>query len=193
MAPDERPKLPGAPSTPNHPTPLRFAYAVVGFIVAITGGLGNALVSVNLPNLQGILGADSTEVAWLPAAYVMTNVSINLLLVKFRQQFGLRLFTEAFLVLYALVTFAHLFVNDLNSAIAVRAAHGMAGAALSVLGLYYMQQAFPAKWRLKSIAVGLGASQLALPMARYHYRKYPVTNSPLKRLPFQVRLLLQFN
>ncbi|MFC6520705.1 MFS transporter [Undibacterium arcticum] len=127
---------------------------------------GNELVAFNLLNLQGILGSYSPEVAWLPAAYVMTNVSMNLLLVKFRQQFGLRLFTEAFLVLYALVTFAHLFVNDLNSAIAVRAAHGMAGAALSTLGLYYMLQAFPAKWRLKGIAVGLGASQLALPMAR---------------------------
>ncbi len=36
----------------------------------------------------------------------MTNVSINLLLVKFRQQFGLRAFTEGFLVLYVLVTFS---------------------------------------------------------------------------------------
>ncbi|PUA19855.1 MFS transporter [Glaciimonas sp. PCH181] len=164
--PDERPTLPGSPSTPAHSTPLRFAYGIVGFIVAITGGLGNALVSANLINLQGTLGAYSTEVAWLPAAYVMTNVTMSLLLVKFRQQFGLRLFTEAFVALYALVTFAHLFVNDLSSAIAVRAAHGMAGAALSTLGLYYMLQAFPAKWRLKGIAVGLGAAQLALPIAR---------------------------
>ena len=41
----------------------------------------------------------------LPAVYVMTNISINLLLVKFRQQYGLRAFTEGFLVLYVLVTF----------------------------------------------------------------------------------------
>ncbi|RYX97852.1 MAG: MFS transporter [Comamonadaceae bacterium] len=158
--------MPGSPSTPNHRTALRWAYAIVGFIVAITGGLGNALVSANLLNLQGTLGAYASEVAWLPAAYVMTNVSMNLLLVKFRQQFGLRLFTEAFLVLYALVTFAHLFVNDLNSAIAVRAAHGMVGAALSSLGLYYMLQAFPQKWRLKGLVIALGTSQLAMPIAR---------------------------
>jgi MFS family permease len=96
----------------------------------------------------------------------MTNVSINLLLVKFRQQFGLRAFTEVFLVLYALVTFAHLFVNDIESAIAVRAAHGMVGAALSSLGLYYMIQAFPQKWRLKALVLGLGTAQLATPLAR---------------------------
>ncbi|PHN33358.1 MFS transporter [Pseudomonas sp. ICMP 561] len=165
-APHERPTMPGSPSTPLHSTPKRWAYALVGVIVALTGGLGNALVVANLPYLQGSLGATTAEVAWLPAAYVMTNVSMNLVLVKFRQQFGLRTFTELFLVLYALVTFAHLFVNDLNSAIAVRAAHGMVGAALSTLGLYYMIQAFPQKWRLKALVLGLGTAQLAIPMAR---------------------------
>ncbi|TVT79755.1 MFS transporter [Pseudomonas sp. H3(2019)] len=164
--PHERPSLPGSPSTPLHPTPKRLAYALVGLLVALTGGLGNALVVANLPYLQGALGATTAEMAWLPAAYVMTNVSMNLLLVKFRQQYGLRAFTEVFLVLYALVTFGHLFVNDLSSAIAVRAAHGMVGAALSSLGLYYMVQAFPAKWRMKALVLGLGTSQLALPLAR---------------------------
>jgi len=164
--PHERPSLPGSPSTPLHSTPKRFAFALVGLLVALTGGLGNSLVIANLTYLQGALGATTAEMAWLPAAYVMTNVSMNLLLVKFRQQFGLRAFTEVFLVLYALVTFGHLFVNDLNSAIAVRAAHGMVGAALSSLGLYYMIQAFPAKWRMKALVLGLGSSQLALPLAR---------------------------
>jgi MFS family permease len=163
--PDEKPMLPGSPSTPDHPTWLRVVYLLVGILVTLTGGLGNALVSVNLVNLQGALGAYATETAWLPAAYVMTNVSMNLLLVKFRQQFGLRLFTEFFLVLYALVTFAHLFVGDLGSAIAVRAAHGMVGAALSTLGLYYTLQAFRKPWRLKGMLIALGASQLALPIA----------------------------
>ncbi|WP_017739638.1 MFS transporter [Pseudomonas sp. CBZ-4] len=164
--PHERPSLPGSPSTPLHPTHKRWLFAMVGVLVAITGGLGNALVIANLQYLQGALGATTAEMAWLPAAYVMTNVCMNLLLVKFRQQFGLRAFTEVFLVLYALVTFGHLFVNDLSSAIAVRAAHGMVGAALSSLGLYYMIQAFPAKWRLKALVLGLGTAQLALPLAR---------------------------
>ncbi|MCF5390703.1 MFS transporter [Pseudomonas syringae] len=162
----ERPTMPGSPSTPLHSTARRWAFAIVGVIVALTGGLGNALVVANLPYLQGALGATSQDIAWLPAAYIMTNVSMNLLLVKFRQQFGLRAFTELFLVLYALVTLAHLFVNDIDSAIAVRAAHGMVGAALSTLGLYYMIQAFPQKWRLKALVLGIGTAQLATPLAR---------------------------
>jgi MFS family permease len=164
--PHERPLLPGSPSSPIHSFEKRMAFLVVGFIVAITGGLGNALVSVNLPYLQGSLGVYSAENQWLPAAYVMANVSMNLLLVKFRQQFGLRLFTELFLGLYAIATVAHLFVHGLASAIAVRAAHGMSGAALTTLGLYYVLQAFPAPHRLKAVVLGIGFSQLAIPMAR---------------------------
>lgn len=163
--PDERPTLPGGPSFPKHSTPRRIAYFLIGTLVTITGGLGNALVTVNLVNLQGTLGVFAAEVNWLPTAYVMTNVSMNLLLVKFRQQFGLRAFTEFFLVLYALITFAHLFVNDLGSAIAVRAAHGMAGAALSTLGLYYSLQAFKKEWRPRGIVISTGIAQLAQPIA----------------------------
>ncbi|TCV93013.1 MFS transporter [Biostraticola tofi] len=164
--PHEKPVIPGSPSTPYHPTSKRIAYGLVGILVSITGGLGNALVTANLTNLQGSFSAYSNEIAWLPAVYMMTNVSINLLLVKFRQQYGLRVFTEAFLVLYVLVTFFHLFVNDLNSALFVRAAHGMVGAALSSLSIYYQIQAFPARHRLKALTIGIGTAQLAIPLAR---------------------------
>ncbi len=133
----KKPALLGSPSTPLHSPAKRLAYGVVGLLVCLTGALGNAVVTANLQLLQGTFAAWSTEIAWLPAVYVMTNVSINLLLVKFRQQFGLRAFTEGFLVLYVLVTFFHLFVNDLSSAMMVRAAHGMVAAALSSLGIYY--------------------------------------------------------
>ena len=165
-APHEKPALLGSPSTPDHAIPKRIAYGIVGLLVCLTGALGNAVVTANLQNLQGTFAAWSTEIAWLPAVYVMTNVSINLLLVKFRQQFGLRAFTEGFLVLYVLVTFFHLFVNDLNSALMVRAAHGMVAAALSSLGIYYQIQAWPARHRLKGLTIGITGSSLAIPLAR---------------------------
>ncbi|ARD60680.1 MFS transporter [Kosakonia radicincitans DSM 16656] len=162
----EKPMLLGSPSTPYHSTPRRIAYGIVGLLVCLTGALGNAMVTANLQNLQGTFAAWSTEIAWLPAVYVMTNISINLLLVKFRQQYGLRAFTEGFLVLYVLVTFFHLFINDLSSAMFVRAAHGMVAAALSSLGIYYQIQAWPAKHRLKALTIGITGSSLAIPMAR---------------------------
>ena len=164
--PHERPSLPGSPSTPLHSAARRWAYGAVGFIVALTGALGNALVTANLVNLQGALGAYAAEMQWLPAAYVMAAVSMNLVLVKFRQRFGLRSFTVLFLVLYALATFGHLFAHNLGTAIAVRALHGIVGAALTSLGLFYTMQAFPAQHRLKGVVLGLGFAQLALPFAR---------------------------
>ncbi|ERK07055.1 Permeases of the major facilitator superfamily [Pantoea sp. AS-PWVM4] len=164
--PHEKPMLPGSPSTPLHSPAKRIAFGLIGMLISLTGALSNALVTANLTNLQGTFGAYSNEIAWLPAVYVMGNISINLLLVKFRQQFGLRLFTEAFLVLYVLVAFFHLLANDLSSAIIVRTAHGMVGAALSSLGIYYQIQAWPAKHRLKALVIGLTASQLAIPLAR---------------------------
>lgn len=165
-APSERPILPGSPSSPTHSVTMRVAYVGVGALVSLTGGLGNALVTVNLPYLQGALGAFSAELQWLPAAYVMGMVSMNLLLVKFRQQFGLHLFTELALALYTVVAFCHLFVHSLGAAIAVRAAHGIAGAAMTVLGLYYILQAFPPQHRLRGLVIGIGLPQLAMPLAR---------------------------
>jgi len=166
FAPHERAVMPGSPASPAHPLGRQVAYGLIAVLVGLTGGLGNALISVNTVVLQGSLGLDPAEIAWLPTVYVMTNTSINLLLIKFRQQYGLRPFTIIFLGLYAVLTFAHLFVHDFWSAIAVRAASGMAAAALSSLSLYYMMQALPSKWRLKAVVVGIGIPQCALPLAR---------------------------
>ena len=65
--PHEKPALLGSPSTPEHSTPKRIAYGVVGLLVCLTGALGNAVVTANLQNLQGTFGAWSTEISWLPA------------------------------------------------------------------------------------------------------------------------------
>ena len=166
FAPHERPALPGSPASPEHAQIVRLAYGAIAILVGLTGGLGTALISVNTMTLQGSLGFDPTEIAWLPTVYVMTNASVNLLLIKFRQQYGLRPFTIIFLGLYVLLAFAHLFVHGFWSAIGVRAASGMAGAALSSLSLYYMMQALPTKWRLRALVVGIGIPQCATPLAR---------------------------
>ena len=164
--PDERPQLLGSPSTPIHPLRRRIAFGFVALVLALTGGLSNGLVVANLVNLQGSFGAYATEMQWLPAAYAMAIVSMNLLLVKFRQQYGLQLFTELFLALYAAITIAHLYAHNLPTAISVRAAHGVVGAALNVLAVYYCIQAFSAVHRIKALVLGFGMAQLALPLAR---------------------------
>ncbi|UIJ45155.1 MFS transporter [Sphingomonas cannabina] len=166
FAPHEMPAMPGSPGSPEHPNRRRIAYGIIAVLLGLTGGFGSALISANTTTLQGSLGLDPAEIAWLPTVYVMTNTSINLLLIKFRQQFGLRPFAIIFLGIYAALTLGHLFVRDFWSAIVVRAASGMAGAAVSSLCLYYMMQALPAKWRLKAVVIGIGIPQCTLPLAR---------------------------
>lgn len=60
----------------------------MGTFIALTAGLSSSFITANLPQLQGEYGLTPVESAWLPAAYVMANVSSNLILFKARQQYG---------------------------------------------------------------------------------------------------------
>lgn len=96
-------------------------------MVGTTAGLGNALVMANLGQLDALLGVSERQAAWIPTAHVMSNLSANLVLIKFRQQFGLRLFTLLFLTLHAVLSLAQVVVTELWLVLAVRAASGMVG------------------------------------------------------------------
>ena len=85
FGPAEQPIVPGSPARPTHAAWRRGLYAVVGVLLGLSGGLNNALVTVNLPYLLGALRADASEAAWVSVAYSMTYVGMNLLLVRFRQ------------------------------------------------------------------------------------------------------------
>lgn len=162
----ERPAAAGSPATPDHPHVVRWAYGAIAVLVGTTAGLGGALVSVNLNQFQALPGLRGDQVAWLSTAYLMTNVSANLLLIKFRQQYGLRCFALLALGSYAALSLGHLLMPDLRSTLALRAASGFAAAALIPLCLFYMMQAFPARWRLRALVLGIGVTQCAIPLAR---------------------------
>lgn len=164
--PHERPIIPGSPFNPDHPSYRMWAYGAIGVLAGITGGLGNALVTANLAFFQGTLGLTAEEAAWIPPAYVMTNVCANLVLVKFRQQFGLALFIRLVLVGYALTALIHLFVHGFWSALLIRAASGIAASGLVTLCILAMFQAMPAPKRLYAIIVGISIPQVSTPMAR---------------------------
>lgn len=164
--PHERPTLPGSPANPDHPTSRMVRHFLIGCLIGITGGLGNALVTVNLNFAQGTLGLNSDEAAWLTAAYFMTNVTANLLLVKYRQQFGLQPFIRYTLVAYAVTTLMHLFIHDFWTSVAVRAMSGIAASGLSTLTILYFFQALPAPKRLAAVMIGICIPQIATPLAR---------------------------
>ena len=162
----------GASSTPPVAaapmSPLRAAsYMLASVLLALTQGLGMNLISANLPQIQGSLGATPTEATWLVAAYMAPNVSLSLLLIKIRTQYGLRNFAELSILAFVLVSLMHIFVNDLQSAIIVRFFSGVAAAPLSTLGFLYMLEPFPPAKKLNiGLSLALTNPTLGAPIAR---------------------------
>ncbi len=158
--------MPGSPATPTHPMPRRIGYFAIGVLVALTAGLSNGLLIGNLPQIQGALGLTSVESAWLTAAYSMTNVCTSFMLIKFRQQFGLQRLTRVFLLAFVAISGVQVMVHSYGVELAVRAAAGVIAAGFTPLGFFYIMQAMPAKARLGGMILGVGLTQVALPLAR---------------------------
>jgi len=163
--PEERPTLPGSPAAIAHPTHKKLIYFFIGLFVAISGSLSNGFITANLPLIQGEYSLTPSEAAWIPAAYVMANISSNMILFKARQQYGLRLFSEIGLVLFICVLLLHIFVHTFEMALFVRVISGLVAAPLSSLGMYYIMQAFKRENFGRGIYLALGFQQLGIPLA----------------------------
>ena len=158
--------MPGSPATPDHPVVRRIAYFAIGVLLAITGGFLNGLLLAALPQIQGALGLTPVEGGWLVAAYSMTNICMSLLLIKFRQQFGIQRFTRTVLAAFLLLNVTQLFVHSYGFELMLRAASGVVASGLSTLALFYIMQAMPADKRLGGFVLGIGFGQIATPLAR---------------------------
>lgn len=162
---EEKPTLPGSPASIAHPNYKRVLYFIIGLFIVMAGSLSNGFITANLPIIQGEYSLTPAEAALLPAAYVMANVSSNLILFKARQQYGLRLFAEIGLLFFIAVMILHLFVQTYEMAIFARVVSGWVAAPLSSLGMYYIMQAFKRAHFGRGIYLALGFQQLGIPLA----------------------------
>jgi MFS family permease len=155
-----------APYVPK-PVWLAGLYILASTLIAMTQGLGLNLVTANLYQIQGPLGASLNETVWLSAAYLAPNVSLTLLLTKVRAQFGLRVFATYAIVAFVAVASLHLVVDDIQSAIVVRFFAGVAASPMSSLAFLYMLEPFPPE-RKMTVAVSLAMTNLSIaaPLAR---------------------------
>src|SRR3954471_484988 len=164
--PHERPFLPGSPATPDHPMPRRVGYFAIGTLISLTAGLANALLLGNLPQIQGALGLTPVEGGWLTASYSMTNICMSFLLIKFRQHFGLQRFTRVFLLGFVALAIVQVFVHSYGTELVVRGAAGIIASGFTPLGFFYIMQAMPPAQRLGGMILGVGLSQVGMPLAR---------------------------
>lgn len=159
----------GASAAAPPPVRLRRSVACVAASALLwtTQGLGMNLVAANTQQLQGVFGASLNEATWLVAAYMAPNVSLSLILMKIRMQYGLRWFAELSLGLFVSASLLHLFVHDLHSAVVIRFLAGIAAAPMSTLGFLYMLDAFPPSRKMSwGLSLALTCSSLGAPLAR---------------------------
>ncbi|PTW59390.1 MFS transporter [Breoghania corrubedonensis] len=148
-----------APPPPPHSTGLVVTYMAVGVLVAVTQGLGMSLVSVNLRQLAGEYGATTNEAIWLLAIYMAPNVSLTLLLLKLRSQFGLRRFAEIAIIIFVITSLVQLWATDLQTALVVRFCSGVAASPMSSLAILYILDGLP---RERKLTVGLPVALTAM-------------------------------
>lgn len=147
--------------------PRAAGYMFASLLLALTQGLGMNLISTNLPQIQGSLGATTTEATWMMAAYMAPNVSMSLALIKIRTQYGLRNFAELSILGFVAISSMHLLVDDLQSAIVVRFLSGIAAAPMSTLCFLYMLEPFPpAKKLTVGLSMSLTSLSLGMPVSR---------------------------
>jgi hypothetical protein len=166
FAPEERPLFPGSPYSPQHPRLRRLGYAAIAVVMAIAATLGNALVTVNLPNLSGALGVYVAQASLLPAAYVAMNACANLMLIKARQQFGIPAVTHTLLLVYAAAGLLQFVVPGFGTALLVRAVSGMTAGGLTTMAIYNMLQVVPPAKRPAALVMGISLGQFGTPLAR---------------------------
>jgi MFS family permease len=166
----EAPAHNAAPAAPPafvpKPLPIALLYAFASIAAAVMQGLGTSLISANLQQIAGPMEATQTEASWLVAAYLFPNASLGLFLFKVRTQYGIRNFCEIAIIPYVIISLAHLWVNDLSVAIALRFFAGAAAAPVSSIAILYMLEIFPPEKKLNiGICLALIGLLLATPIA----------------------------
>ncbi|WP_438721700.1 MFS transporter [Bartonella rochalimae] len=149
------------------PLPKCFTYIFTSFILQWAYGLGANMVQSNIIELTGDFNTTLIETTWLVSAYMAPHVSIAIMLIKIRYQFGLRNFAELSILGFVVVCILHLFITDLRSALIIRFFAGIAAAPMASLAFLYMMEAFASE---KKYTIGISLNYmnaaLAVPLAR---------------------------
>ncbi len=138
---------------------LRRWLIVVGVMSAtLLQVLDATIVNVALPTIQGNLGANFDQGAWIVTGYIIAAVIVIPLTPWLQQMFGRRQYYVAAIVGFTLTSALCGFAQSLDQLIFFRILQGLCGGGLISTGQAIMRDTFPAKEIGKSQAlVSLGA------------------------------------
>ncbi|MBU2956652.1 MFS transporter [Paracoccus sp. 1_MG-2023] len=131
------------------PLPRAVAYMAAATLLAVTQGLGQSFLTVNISTFAGDLGITTTDASWLLIVYMVPRAALPLMLIKLRTQYGLRRFAEWGIAIHVVVAFAVLWVTDMRSALVLHFLAGAAAAPLSTLAFLYMLEPLEQTWKMR--------------------------------------------
>ena len=156
------------PAAPPSPSTLRIVGCIAASVaLALAQGFGQSVVSANIQQLQGDFGATQAETAWLTAAYMAPNVSLTLMLIKIRNQFGLRSFAEISILGFLAAALLNYAAPDLRANLAVRFFSGVAAAPMTSLAFLYFLEAVPPERKMNmGLSLALTLVFMGSPLTR---------------------------
>jgi len=135
----------------------RMIITMTAIICALLEIVDTTIVNVALKDMQGNLGATTSEVGWVITAYAIGNVIIVPMTSWLSQQFGRRNYFAASIILFTICSFLCGNASGINELIIFRFLQGVGGGALLVTSQTIITESYPPEKRGMAQAIyGMG-------------------------------------
>ena len=188
--PNEMPSIWGSPAKPNLPSSLRLLYGVAFAIILITASLQNNLIIAYIDYLQGDFGFTPLQGGCVSAAYYMGNVWTTILLFRFRQHFGLKVFFTCIFVVLLLSQILELSFSNFWVVVFARFIGGVVGSGISVLCIFYTLQMLPTSKKYLLFPASIGLIQIGSPLAHFLVASFSMSDYPYLMNCFEIGFCL---
>ena len=125
----------------------RVVITITAIVCALLEIVDTTIVNVAIKDMQGNLGATTTEIGWVITAYAIGNVIIIPMTSWLAQQFGRRNYFAASIVLFTICSFLCGNANGINELILFRFLQGVGGGALLVTSQTIITESYPPEKR----------------------------------------------
>lgn len=176
--PNEMPSIWGSPAKPDLPNRIRLLYGIAFMVVLLAASLQNNLIIAYIDYLQGDFGFTPTQGACVTAAYYMGNVWTTIMLFRFRQQFGLKVFFTCIFVVMLFSQILELMFSNFWIVVFARFISGVVGGGISVLTIFYAIQMLPMSKKYLLFPTSIGLAQIGSVLAHFIVAYFSMNDYP---------------
>src|SRR3954466_7709246 len=131
----------------------RVIITVTAIVCALLEIVDTTIVNVAIKDMQGNLGATTTEIGWVITSYAIGNVIIIPMTSWLAQQFGRRNYFAASIILFTICSFLCGNAHSINELILFRFLQGVGGGALLVTSQTIITESWPLEKRATAQAI----------------------------------------